>query len=181
MKAAIILYYSRFGNTERIAKSLEAGMKKQAALAVEEGGVPDTLATISSSPMDTFAVESLQEYDLICVGAPTEAFTTARPAKEFLARLKKADLAGKYGFAFDTKLDSRLSGSAAKHIEKELASRGLAILMPRQSAIVLSTKKEEKGVPGGVRLKEEEEERFVKIGEQLARALTDAKVSAAQA
>lgn len=181
MKAAVILYYSRFGNTEKIAKSLEAGMKKQAALAVE-GGTPDALAAvISSSPVDAFPVESLAEYDLICVGAPTEAFATARPAKEFLARLKAIDLAGKYGFAFDTKLDSRLSGSAAKHIEKELASRGLAILMPRQSAIVFATKKEEKGVPGGVRLKEWEEEWFVKIGEQLARALADARVGAAQA
>jgi hypothetical protein len=99
--------------------------------------------------------------------------------KEFLGKLEAVDLAGKYGFAFDTKLDSRLSGSAAKHIEKELASRGLAILAPRESAIVFSTK--EKGdAAGGVRLREGEEERFAKIGAQLGRALA-ARASAAPA
>ncbi|WP_337861943.1 hypothetical protein [Nitrososphaera sp.] len=33
---AIILYYSRFGNTEKIAKSLEAGMRQAAVHAKDE-------------------------------------------------------------------------------------------------------------------------------------------------
>jgi flavodoxin len=54
-------------------------------------------------------INSLKEYDLVCVGAPTEGFTASKSIKEFLGRLKGIDLAGKYrfAFAFDTKLDSR--------------------------------------------------------------------------
>ncbi len=74
-------------------------------------------------------------------------------------------MSGKYGFAFDTKLDSRFSGSAAKFIEKELSSLGLQIIAPRESAIVFSLK--EKGANTGARLKEGEEDRFEKIGTQL--------------
>ena len=50
------------------------------------------------------------------------------------------DLKGKRGFAFDTKLESRLSGSAAKFIEKKLRERGLDIIRPHGSAIVAGQK-----------------------------------------
>lgn len=43
--------------------------------------------------------------------------------KEFLERLKGVDLKGRDGFAFDTRLESRFSGSTAKFIEKKLRSR----------------------------------------------------------
>lgn len=169
---AVILYYSRYGNTERIAKSLESGLR-------QAGGAQDVLVACQNvKDVSAADINSLGEYDVICIGAPTEGFTASRPMKEFLGKLRAVDLAGKYGFAFDTKLDSRLSGSAAKHIEKELVNRGLSILAPRESAIVFSTK--EKGDPGGVRLKEGEEERFAKIGAQLARALA-ARAGAAPA
>jgi len=110
----------------------------------------------------------LKEYDLICVGAPTEWLTASKPIKEFLGKLKKTDLSGKYGFAFDTRLSAPLSGSAAKFIEKELKDLGLQIIVPRESAIVFSVKKEE----GGVRLKEGEEKRFEQVGTQVGIALT---------
>jgi hypothetical protein len=65
-------------------------------------------------------------------------------------------------FAFDTKLDSRFSGSAAKHIEKELINQGFRMMAPRESAIVSSIK--ERGAIVGARLKEGEEKRFEEIG-----------------
>jgi hypothetical protein len=49
--------------------------------------------------------------------------------EKFLGKLKSIDICGKYGFAFDTKFDSRMSGSAAKFIEKELRNLGLQILL----------------------------------------------------
>jgi len=85
--------------------------------------------------------------------------------KEFLGKLKSIDLSGKYGFAFDTKLDWRLSGSAAKFIEKELNNLGLRMIAPRESAVVLTLK--EKGAITGARLKEGEEKRFGQIGLQV--------------
>ena len=151
---ACIIFDTRYGNTEKIARSFETGLK--------EAGVQ----TICVNAKDV-AVESLKQYDLICVGAPTEAFTAYKPMKEFLATLKSVDLSGKCGFAFDTKLDSRFSGSAAKFIEKELSNKGLQIIAPRESAIVFGVKKEE----GSARLKEGEEKRFEQVGLQVGTAL----------
>ena len=147
-----MIFDTRYGNTEKIAKSLETGLKKAG------------IETVCVNAKDV-AVDSLKQYDLICVGAPTEAFTASKPMKEFLGKLKSIDLSGKYGFAFDTKLDWRFSGSAAKFIEKELNNLGLQIIAPRESAIVFSLK--ETGEITGARLKEGEEERFEQIGLQV--------------
>jgi|SRR5215211_2642270 len=157
---AVIIYHTRYGNTERIAKSLEIGLK-------EASGIQDVVCTNVRDVVS--AIDSLKEYDIICIGAPTEGFSVPKPIKEFLAKLKGVNLDGKYGFAFDTKLDSRLSSSAAKFIEKELSNQGLIIIAPRESAIVFSTK--ERGAITRAKLKEGEEERFRKFGTQLGRAL----------
>ena len=149
---AIILYGSRFGNTEKIAKSLEIGLKAtvgiQSVVCISTNDIPST--------------DSLKEYDVLCIGAPTENTTTPKSIKEFLAKLKDIDLSGKYGFAFDTKLDSLFSGSAAKYIEKELVDQGFRIIAPRESAIISSIK--EHGSIVGARLKEGEEKRFEEVG-----------------
>ena len=149
---AIILYDSRFGNTEKIAKSLEIGLKATAGIQI----------VVCTNTNDITCADSLKEYDILCIGAPTENMTASKSIKEFLAKLKDIDLSGKYGFAFDTKLDSRFSGSAAKYIEKELVNQGLRIIAPRQSAIVFSIK--ERGAIVGARLKEGEEKRFEEVG-----------------
>jgi flavodoxin len=153
---ACVIFDTRYGNTERIAKSLETGLK--------EAGIQ----TICVNAKDV-AVDSLKQYDLICVGAPTEGFTASKPMKEFLAKLRGIDLSGKHGFAFDTKLDWRLSGSAAKFIEKELSNLGLQIIAPRESATVFALK--ERGAITGAKLKEEEEKRFEQVGTQVGTAL----------
>ena len=149
---AYVIFDTRYGNTEKIAKSFETGLK--------EAGVQ----TVCVNAKDV-AVDSLKQYDLICVGAPTEAFSASKPMKEFLGKLKSIDLSGKYGFAFDTKLDWRLSGSAAKFIEKELNNLGLEVIAPHESAIVFTLKK--RGAITGARLKEGEEKRFEQIGLQV--------------
>mgnify|MGYP001048605597 CR=1 FL=1 len=149
---ACVIFDTRYGNTEKIAKSFETGLK--------EAGIQ----TVCVNAKDV-AVDSLKQYDLICVGAPTEGFTASKPMKEFLGKLKSIDLSGKYGFAFDTRLDWRFSGSAAKFIEKELKNLGLQIIAPCESAVVFALK--EKGAITGARLKEGEEERFKQIGHQV--------------
>jgi flavodoxin len=149
---ACVIFDTRYGNTEKIARSFEMGL--------QEAG----LQTFCANAKDV-AIDSLNQYDLICVGAPTEAFSASKPMKEFFGKLKGVDLSGKYGFAFDTKLDWRLSGSAAKFIEKELNSLGLQVIAPRESAIVFSLK--ERGAITGAKLKEGEEKRFEQIGLQV--------------
>ena len=149
---ACVIFDTRYGNTEKIARSLETGLGKAG------------IQTVCANAKDVVA-DSLKQVELICVGAPTEGFTASKPMKEFLGHLKNIDLSGKHGFAFDTKLDWRFSGSAAKFIEKELSNLGLRIIAPRESAIVFTLK--ERGAITGARLKEGEEERFEKIGTQL--------------
>jgi len=123
--------------------------------------------------------EYLEQCDLICVGAPTEALSASKPMKQFLKTLKNVKLTGKYGFAFDTKVDSRLSGSAAKFIEGELARLGLEMIVRREYAYVLTTKGD--GEPRNARLRAGEEARFEKIGMKIGEAVLAADSGAANA
>jgi flavorubredoxin len=155
---SIIIYHTRFGNTERIAKSIESGLK-------EASGFEDVVCINVTDVMAV--VDSVKKYDLICIGAPTEGFTAPKPIKQFLRKLKSIDLYGKYGFAFDTKVESRLAGSAAKFIE-ELTSEGVKLIAPRKSAIVYTLK--EMGSITGARLKEGEDKMFEQFELELGAA-----------
>jgi flavorubredoxin len=160
---AIVIYHTRFGNTERIAKSLASGLKEPSS------GIQDVVCT-NLRDIIVAVDNSLKEYDIFCIGAPTEGFSAPKPVKEFLRKLKGVNIDGKYGFAFDTKVDFRLSGSAAKSIEKELKSLGLQIIASHESAIVFTSK--DGGAITGARLKEGEDKRFKQIGLQLVSALS---------
>ncbi|HEY6884156.1 MAG TPA: flavodoxin domain-containing protein [Nitrososphaeraceae archaeon] len=147
---AAVIFDTRYGNTEKIAKSLETGLKH---------------SNIMTVCINTEYVTSdlLTKCNLICIGAPTHFLSASKSMKKFLPKLKGIDLSRKYGFAFDTKYDSRMSGSAAKFIEKELKKLGLQIISPRESTIVFGMKEKD----GGARLKEGEEARFEQIGLRL--------------
>ena len=150
----VVIYDSKFGNTEKIARSLAGGLQ-MAGLDVTCVNTNDVQA------------ESLKDYDFIAVGAPTQMFTASRPMKDFLLKLAGVQsLKGKYGFAFDTKFASPLSGSASKYIEKRLKDLGMKIVRPRQSAIVDKT---EGPLEGG------EVEAFEQIGFDIGTSLTKVK------
>ena len=121
---AIVIFDSKFGNTATVAKSLAGGLQK--------AGLETTCTNLRD-----VRPESLSDYDLIAVGAPTQAFTASRPMKDFLRKLEDMEtLKGKRGFAFDTKFGSRVSGSASKYIEGRLSKLGMEIVKHRESAIV---------------------------------------------
>ena len=150
----VVIYDSKFGNTEKIARSLAGGLQ-MAGLDV---------ACVNTNDVQA---ESLKDYDFIAVGAPTQMFTASRPMKDFLLKLAGVQsLKGKYGFAFDTKFASPLSGSASKYIEKRLKDLGMRIVRPRQSAIVDKT---EGPLEGG------EVEAFEQIGFDIGTSLTKVK------
>ncbi|MCL4436551.1 MAG: flavodoxin domain-containing protein [Thaumarchaeota archaeon] len=146
----IVLYDTLFGNTERIAKAIARGIQRHSEV--------DCLNIKNADP------DTLSQYSLVAVGAPTQAFSASKPMKEFLAKLEGKNLAGRYGFAFDTKLDSRLSGSAAKYIEGKLHDIGLEIIRPRASAIV-------KGGTNDAVLRAGEEEVFESLGDEIGATL----------
>jgi len=144
---AIVIYDSRFGNTEKIAKALSEGMKKE--------GID-----IDCMKVDAVDPDKLVGYDILAFGAPTHALGISKPMKAFLKRLEKVNLKNKKAFAFDTKLKSRFAGSAAKGIEKQLKKLNMTIVKPYVSAIV-------KGTEGP--LEEGAEERFTQIGSEIAK------------
>lgn len=148
---ALIVYYSGYGNTEKVANALAAGLESE--------GVDADVVKV-----DAVRFDELSGVDLLCVGGPVHAWSVAKPVKKFLERLKSVEgLAGKKAFAFDTKLSSsRFAGSAGGKIEKELKDLGLTAAKHNESALV-------KGIEGP--LHESAEEKFKQIGAELAKML----------
>ena len=155
----MVLFASRFGTTEIVARAFERGLK--------EAGMETLCARTGDFPP-----ESVLNYDLICLGGPTEVFSATKPVKDFLKATGGLHMEGRLGFAFDTKLDSRMSGSAAKYIEHALDDLGLHMIAGRESAIVTSRK--EGGKIVGADLRDGEESRFEKLGERIGKATEDA-------
>lgn len=149
-KRGVVIYDTRFGNTEEIAGALARGIRRH----------------IEADCLNIKDVDlgKLSDYTLIAMGAPTEAFSASKPMKEFMSKLLEKNLAGRYGFAFDTRYDSRLSGSAAKYIEGGLLRIGMNIVKPRASAFV-------EGRNEAVRLKDGEEQKFEDLGAAIGTAL----------
>ena len=147
MKKAVVLFDTKFGNTEKIAKALASGIGKQ--------GID-----VDCINIENFQIDRLEEYDLIAIGGPTHGFGITAPMKIFVKKLESLNLKNKSAFAFDTRTGSRFWGSAAKGIEKRLKGVGIAIVKPRSSAIV-------KGLKGP--LQEGMENKFEQIGAELAR------------
>jgi len=147
---ALVVYNSLFGNTEKVAKALAAGL--------ESGGVYVNVVRV-----DAVKFDELSRVDLLCVGSPVHGWNASKPVNEFLERLKSVEgLTGKKAFAFDTKMKSRLAGSAGGKIERKLRGIGLTIAKHSESAIV-------KGREGP--LEESAEGTFKQIGAELAKML----------
>ncbi len=150
MAKALIVYHSLFGNTEKVANALATGL--------QSGGCD--AETVKVSAVD---FSSLSDADLLCVGTPVHAFNISKPVKEFLEQLmNQKNLSGKKAFAFDTKMKSRLAGTAGGKIEKKLKQLGIEIVKPAKSAVV-------KGREGP--LEEGAEETFRQIGIELAKMM----------
>lgn len=149
MRKAIVIYDSKFGNTEQIAKTLVQGM--------EEQGVD-----VDCVKVEEVNLSKLTEYDLLAVGGPTHIHNASEPIRGFLKKLKAAGLKGKRAFAFDTKIRHRFAGSAGKKIEKRLKRLGMDVVRPYASAIV-------EGREGP--LEEGMEEMFRGIAVELAKAI----------
>ena len=87
MSKAIIIYDSRSGNTEMMAKAIEEGMK--------EAGIE----VLSRRAINANA-EDLSDVDAVVLGAPTYHKDLIQSMKTFLFEMEKADLKGKVGAAF---------------------------------------------------------------------------------
>lgn len=147
MAKGIVVFDTVYGNTEKIARALTAGLQ-------QEGFEADCVRC------DEVHVNRLAEADLLAVGGPTQYGTISPPLLEFLKDLAKASVPGKKSFAFDTRYADERAGSAARDIQLHLLKMGFKAVRPPASAIVLG---------GEGPLEAGAEEAFRKIGAELAK------------
>lgn len=90
MKKIVVIYYSKSGNTEKMANLISAGVREVAGVDVEVFRVQD------------FPVEKTNEYDAFIVGSPTYYGTMSYKIKKFIDEtvMYHGSLSGKVGGAF---------------------------------------------------------------------------------
>lgn len=120
----LIVYDSFYGNTEKIARSIESVFE-------------DTHVAIVKASAEE--ASKAKEVDLLIVGSPTRAFSASENTKAFLKALGK--LNGVKACAFDTRVDTgkvnsrilnflvKIFGYAAKPISRALSKKGCNIIL----------------------------------------------------
>lgn len=112
----LVIYDSMFGNTEKVAQVIAAGL--------------GTGEDIRLAKVNTITPQDIMALDVLIVGSPIHGWRPTEAIKTFLDSLPPNILSGVQAAAFDTRYRSRLSGSAAKKIEKALRRQGCSIVAP---------------------------------------------------
>lgn len=91
--------------------------------------------------VDSFYVKdvdraTVKNYDCVIAGSPTMYLRASSGIMQFLNSFSGKEFAGKQAAAFDTQVQSRFSGNAAKGIEKRLRRLGFEIITPLLTAYV---------------------------------------------
>jgi flavorubredoxin len=120
---AIVIYDSKFGNTERIAKAIGHALADELNVRVqsvdETAAIPDGL-------------------ELLVIGGPTHAHGMSGPMRAFLQDIPVDALRAVPALAFDTRfrMPRIISGTAASAIGKVLRRKGAKVLLRPESFFV---------------------------------------------
>jgi flavodoxin len=139
-------------NTEKVAKTIESVLRQ------EECSV-DCHYVADADPTN------VGNYDCLLIGSPTEGFRPKKLIKEFLDSLPKGEFSGKPAAAFDTQVQSRFSGSAAKKIQSKLEQLGFRIAAEPLAAYV-------EGKQAEIHLKDGEMEKTANWAQELTKSLS---------
>jgi flavodoxin len=101
--------------TARVAKTISEVLKEK-GIKVDSVFVADANLAI------------VKNYDCLLAGAPTMQFRATKRIRQFLDNLRSTELTGKLAAAFDTQVQSRFSGNAAKGIEGKLKRLGFKLV-----------------------------------------------------
>lgn len=120
----LIVYDSKFGNTERLARTI-----------AETVGVGEPALVVAASAAST---GDLAGIGLLAVGGPTQAHGLSPALKTFLDGLPSEAVRGVPAVTFDTRLTwpRFLSGSAAVALARRLEKKGARLLLPPESFLV---------------------------------------------
>ena len=120
---AIVIYDSKFGNTERIAKTIGRAL---------EDGFTVRVQSVDETPAIPAGLE------LLVIGGPTHAHGMSQPMRTFLKGIPEEALRDVTALAFDTRfrMPVIISGSAASGIAKVLRRNGAKVLRRPESFFV---------------------------------------------
>ena len=112
---SLVIYGSRYGNTEKIAYAIGAGLRG--------AGPVDILAIDQASAL------RLHEYDLVVIGGPTEGHTMTKRVSDYLLEVADSFI-GRSVATFDTRMNwpKWLSGSAAGGMAGILQKSGATLV-----------------------------------------------------
>jgi flavodoxin len=119
---ALIVYFSKFGNTKRVAEAVAEPMATAGAVRV-----------ISS---DRFTASDLEEADLVVMGSPTHRMSLPEAVRPLFDALPRRALRGKRVAAFDTsyKMNWLLSHfTAARRLNRKLRKLGGKRVVPPET------------------------------------------------
>lgn len=123
---ALVVYDSKFGNTEQLARAIAETLA---------AGEP---AAVVPVPASTARARDLVGIDLLAVGGPTQGHGLSPALKAFLESLPSEAVRDLPTVTFDTRLawPRFLSGSAATASAKRLTQQGARLLRPPESFLV---------------------------------------------
>lgn len=104
---AMVLYYSKSGNTEKVACAVAQGLG------------------VEAKSIDTVKPEDTASYDLICIGTPVHAFRPAKAVTRFVEAMPP--LQGKKAAGFYT-MSMGGDGGANKSLKLMFEAKGMEFL-----------------------------------------------------
>jgi flavodoxin len=123
---SIVIYASRYGNTQRIAEAITEALQ--------------THGEAQLFPADEALPVLPKGVDLVVIGGPTEVHRMTKPVARLFERMGRGSLQGIAAAPFDTRLrGSRiLTGSAGSGVARKLRRAGARLIVPEESFFVKS-------------------------------------------
>lgn len=121
---AVVVYDTKFGNTERIARAI-----------AETLGAGETVPVVTT---EEAGERDLTGLDLLAVGGPTQGHGMSAPLRTFIDHLPSEAVKDVPTVTFDTRLTwpRFLAGSAAAAAAKTLTKKGARLVAPPESFLV---------------------------------------------
>lgn len=122
----LIVYFSKFGNTQRVAETIANSMTSNGA--------------VKCIPASEMSVEDLEDSELIVMGTPTHRMNLPQDFRPVLEQLPKRVLRGRQVAAFDTsyKMSPWLARfTAAKKLSRKLRKLGGRLVLKSETFHVM--------------------------------------------
>jgi flavodoxin I len=125
---SLVVYESRYGNTEQIARAIAGALEAAGPVRLVEASEPSAFDVVGA--------------DLLVLGGPTEGHGVSKTLRARVEGLPSGALLGTGAAAFDTRINwpAFLAGSAAKGLSKALERLGARLIVEPQSFLVTGGK-----------------------------------------